>query len=150
MPLGDNLLQRLFLQTRKPIPGYRVWNSTLRALHLLSICGLLGGHLFSQPEAVILPWLYAPIISGLALLCLSLYQFNYAIFELSNFFIYLKLILLAMVPFLWSARVELLIIILLMSVLSSHMPKHYRHRRFIPPSIRKRLKILEQQPSSTT
>ena len=144
----DQLLQGYFLSSRPAIPGYRIWNSLFRALHILSICGVVGGHLFAQPETTILPWLYATILTGAVLLLLNLYQFNYAVFELSNYVIYLKLILLALIPVFWSARLELLIFILIISVIFSHMPKHYRHRRYIPEFINKKLKSLQDCRSS--
>ncbi len=144
MGLFDQLLKQYFLVPRKPLSGYRSWNSLFRALHILSVCGVVGGHIFTQPETAILPWLYATLLTGAVLLLLNLYQFNYAVFELSNYVIYLKLILLALVPILWSARLELLIIILIISVVFSHMPKHYRHRRFVPKLIQSKLNAMQQ------
>lgn len=143
MSFTDHLLQQYFLHSRPPIPGYRFWNSLFRALHILSVCGVVGGHIFSQPEAAILPWLYGTILTGVVLLLLNLYQFNYAVFELSNYIIYFKLILLSLVPVFWSVRLELLIFILIISVVFSHMPKHFRHRRFIPGFIQKKLQELQ-------
>jgi hypothetical protein len=144
MQFTDHLLQRHFLHSRPSIPGYKFWNSLFRALHILSVCGVVGGHIFSQPEAAILPWLYTTIFTGAVLLILNLYQFNYAVFELSNYIIYLKLILLSLIPVFWSVRLELLVFILIISVVFSHMPKHYRHRRFIPAFIQNKLKSLQE------
>lgn len=100
----------------------------LRALHILTTGVLLGGHIFIQPPEILIPWLWGSIISGLLLFATDLYASCAVVFEVRGIVVFVKLLLLLLVPILWDARVPLLITILIIGAVSSHMPRTYRHR----------------------
>lgn len=100
----------------------------LRALHIFTAGTLLAGYIFNQPAAVVEPWLFATVISGFLLLATDLHASLAVLCELRGLTVLMKLVLLALVPVFWDARIALLIAALVIGVIGSHMPSEYRHK----------------------
>jgi hypothetical protein len=88
----------------------------------------LGGHIFHQSNAVLEPWLWVAILSGLAILLTDIYSSFAVLFEIRGFVVLIKIMLLCLIPFFWEQRIFLLVLILFIGAISSHMPKRYRHK----------------------
>ena len=123
-----NLHSTLFPNTPRDFPFSRSVRIGLRTVHIFTSGTLLGGYIFEQPLTVLEPWLLGSIISGLLLFATDLYANASILFELSGLAVILKLVLLAILPLFWDARISLLVIILVIGSVSSHLPKRYRHR----------------------
>ena len=102
--------------------------SVLRALHILCTGVLIGGHIFNQSPEVIEPWLYASVLSGLAIFATDLHASMAVLFELRGLLLLLKIALLLLIPLFWQLRIPLLITVLFIGAVGSHMPKHWRHK----------------------
>lgn len=126
-----SVLRVLFPRVLRRFPYQRAIRITLRTLHILSASILLGGHLFNQPLDALYVWLYAAMTSGVLLLLTDLYASLTILFELRGMVAVLKIGLLLMVPFFWSQRVAILVLILIIAVVSSHMTGRLRHRRIV-------------------
>lgn len=92
---------------------------------------LLGGHIFNQSVAILEPWLWATVITGTIIFLTDLHSSLAIIFELRGIAIFFKIALLLLIPVFWEQRITLLVCILLIGAISSHLPKRYRHKKFI-------------------
>lgn len=100
----------------------------LRALHIFTAGTLLAGYIFDQPLAVLEPWLFGTVISGFLLLATDLHATLAVLCEVRGFAVLAKLVLMVLIPVFWEARVVLLLAALVVGVVSSHMPRQYRHK----------------------
>jgi hypothetical protein len=119
-----------FLFPREPrsFPFRRAARSILRAGHILASGTLLGGYIFAQPRADLEPWLMGTVISGLILMATDLHASLAVLLEMRGVGVLVKLVLLALVPVFWEARVSLLIAALMIGAIGSHLPARYRHK----------------------
>lgn len=118
----------LFPTEPRNFPFRRGIRTALRTLHILATSVLLGGHVFNQPPDMLATWLWGSIVSGLLLFATDLHASCAVIFELRGIAVFVKLLLLLLVPFMWDWRVPLLITALIIGAVSSHIPRNYRHR----------------------
>lgn len=123
-----NTWSTLFPSLPRSFPFRRGLRTILRALHILTTGVLLGGHIFDQPSEILLVWLWGSIISGLSLYATDLYASCAVVFEVRGIAVFVKLLLLLLVPVMWESRVPLLIAVLIIGAVSSHVPRTYRHR----------------------
>lgn len=100
----------------------------LRALHIFTASTLLAGYIFDQPVAVLEPWLFATVISGFLLLATDLHASLAVLLEVRGLAVFAKLVLMALVPVFWDARITLLLVAFVIGVVGSHMPGQYRHK----------------------
>ncbi len=121
------MFSALFPDTPREFPLRRSVRTTLRTAHILAAGTLLGGHVFNQPATALEPWLVATVASGLVLLATDLHASLAVLFELRGLGMVLKLVLVALVPAFWDARLPLLVAALIIGVVVSHLPKRYRH-----------------------
>jgi hypothetical protein len=121
----------LFPVEQRDFPYRLAVRILFRSLHILSVGVLLGGHIFNQPIDILEPWLWGAIITGLIILLTDLHSSFAVLFELRGIAILLKIILILLIPLFWEQRVLILISILFIGAISSHLPKRYRHKRYI-------------------
>ena len=67
------------------------------------------------------------IITGVAMYALEAFPNRRFLCEGWALLLWLKLVLLAAIPFLWNARVPILIAVLAIASIGSHMPRALRH-----------------------
>ena len=127
-PASARIFHLLFPACPRDFPFRRTVRILLRTAHVLTAGVLLGGHIFHQQPAVLEPWLWATVISGLLVLATDIHASLAVLFELRGIAVLLKIILLFLIPVFWEERILLLVIILMVGVISSHMPKRYRHK----------------------
>ena len=118
----------LFPNQPRSFPYRRAVLSILRALHILCTGVLVGGYLFNQTVAVVEPWLYASVTTGLMLFALDLHASMAVLFELRGLLLLVKVILLLLIPVFWQQRIPILITVLFIGAVGSHMPKRHRHK----------------------
>lgn len=109
------------------IPYARVWSILFRALHILAISILVGGHAFNAPADQLRPLLYLAIVSGVGMAWIEAYPFWQALFQGWGILLMIKLALLCVVPFAWSHRFAILVVVLIIGSVGSHMTKRLRH-----------------------
>ena len=126
--LNSRLLTILFPEQPREFPHRMAMRITLRALHIMTTGVFLGGHIFHQSNAVLEPWLWVAILSGLAILLTDIYSSFAVLFEIRGLVVLIKILLLCLIPFFWEQRIFLLVLILFIGAISSHMPKRYRHK----------------------
>jgi membrane protein implicated in regulation of membrane protease activity len=105
----------------------------LRSAHIFATGTLVGGYIFNQPTATLMPWLWGSVVTGILLLAADLHGNVAVLCEMRGIAVIAKVVLLLSIPVFWEARVPLLVIILLISAVSSHLPKRMRHRVLIFP-----------------
>jgi hypothetical protein len=118
------------------IPSLRVLRTTLRTLHLLAAAGLYGGHLHGVEAAQLRPALAATLVTGGAFLGLEVWRFPPCLMQLRGVATLGKLALLASVPLFWEQRALILSLVLVIGVVTSHMPGRLRYRSLlsgVPP-----------------
>ncbi len=99
----------------------------LRSVHIFTTGTLVGGYIFDQSAAVLLPWLWGSVISGILLLATDLHASFAVLCELRGIAVIVKVLLMLLIPLFWEARVPLLLAALVVGAVSSHMPRRYRH-----------------------
>ena len=124
------ILSYLFPNKPRDFPFRRTIRILSRALHILVASVLLGGHIFNQPVAILEPWLWATVITGLIILLTDLHASLAILFEVRGIAILIKISLFLLIPVFWEQRITLLIFILLFGAISSHLPKRIRHKLF--------------------
>jgi hypothetical protein len=122
-----DLRSRLLPEPRRRLRHGRAWNVAARTVHLAATGTLLGGHVFGASPDVLLPWLWAGIASGAAMLALELYTSFDWLAQGGGLAVILKLALLCAIPFAWFARVPILFAVVAVAGVGAHMPGKYRH-----------------------
>ena len=121
-------LRAIFLpEPRRRLPHARAWNVGARTIHLAATGLVLGGHFFGADAAALLPWLHAAIASGAVMFAVELYSSIDWLTEVGGLAVVLKVALLCLIPFAWSARVPILFAVVAVAGVGSHMPGKYRH-----------------------
>jgi hypothetical protein len=114
--------------TAKPtIPYARVWSILFRTLHLLAISILVGGHAFNAPIDPLRPMLYLAIVSGVGMAFIEAFPSWRVLFQGWGILVAIKLALLCAIPFAWSHRFAILVVVLVIASVGSHMTKRLRH-----------------------
>ncbi len=124
----SKVIAALFPRVPRSFAYRRGVRTVLRAAHIFTAGTLLGGYIFAQPISVLEPWLFATVISGFVLLATDLHASLTVLFEVRGLGVLVKLVLLALVPVFWEARIPLLLAALVIGAVSSHMPAEYRHK----------------------
>ncbi len=124
----DKIISALFPRVPRNFAYRRGVRTALRAAHIFAAGTLLAGYIFDQPAAVLEPWLLGTVLSGVLLLATDLHASLTVLLEVRGIGVLIKLVLLALVPVFWEARVPLLLTALAIGAVSSHMPGEYRHK----------------------
>ena len=109
------------------LTALRVYKLLARTVHLIAIAGLVGGHMFGAPLAALRLLLYLSIITGVAMCALEAYPNRRFFYEGWALLLWLKLVVLMLVPVFWNARKPILIAVLVIASVASHMPRALRH-----------------------
>ncbi len=118
------------------LPYARAWNIGLRTAHIAVSGSLVGGHVFDVPRERLLPWLYATIITGGALVFIEAFPRWRWCYQGRGLCVWVKLILLSLIPWFWEYRVPILFVVVVIASVGSHMPGRFRyysviHRRVL-------------------
>lgn len=113
--------------TAPAIPHARAWSILFRTIHLLAISILVGGHAFNAPAEQLRPMLYVAIGSGIGMAVIEAFPSFWAFFQGWGILVMIKLALLCIIPFAWSYRFPILVIVLAIGSVGSHMTKRLRH-----------------------
>ena len=108
-------------------PAPRFWNIVARTAHIVVAGALFGGHVFDTHPERLLPWLYAAVATGAALVVLEAYPSVSWLWELRGLAVLGKIALLLSIPWFWPHRVWLLIAVFVLASAGSHMPRRWRH-----------------------
>lgn len=108
-------------------PYGRACKIALRTAHLMAAGVLLGGHAFNAPAGQLRLWLYLAIASGVGMIALEACPSLHFVFEGWGVLLLVKLVLLAVIPFAWTARFPILLAVVALAAVGSHMPARFRH-----------------------
>lgn len=122
-----SLRRLLFPDPRRHLPGSRWLNITARTVHLTATGILLGAHYFDIPASSVSPFLWAAILSGAAMIAIEMYPTAHWAHQLCALFVYAKLALLCLVPFVWDQRLPILLAVVALAGVGSHAPRRFRH-----------------------
>ncbi|MBI3989829.1 MAG: hypothetical protein HY347_09460 [candidate division NC10 bacterium] len=93
----------------------------------------------------LLPYLWLTIFSGLGLVALEVHAEGLYWFVLGKgILVLVKLAILLLIPFLWEARVVLLLLVVGIASVGSHMPACYRHYSLLHRWMLEPVEILHQ------
>lgn len=111
----------------RPLPGVRVIRTTLRTAHLIAFGILYGGHVYGLPAQSLLPALVGTVVSGAVFMGLEIYRTPLWLVQIRGLATVAKIALVVAVGVLWSARVWLLTLAVVIGSVASHMPGRYRY-----------------------
>jgi len=74
-----------------------------------------------------MPLLWVAIVSGSVMIAVELYPTAHWAHQVCALFVYAKLGVLCLVPFLWEQRVPLLLLVLVLASVGAHAPRRVRH-----------------------
>lgn len=109
----------------------RALRVTLRTLHIIGFSVFFGGLWFSVPQAELMPWLYASVLTGAALMAMELLGGLDWFLQLAGGLTLIKLALLCLVPVFPDYNRFLLVLAVAISSVGSHMPAWLRHFNYI-------------------
>jgi hypothetical protein len=105
----------------------RFWNILFRTLHLTAFGVLLGGYAFDVDPERVTPALVATIVTGALLVLLEVATDPRWPFLGKGLFVLAKLVVLLLVPVFPTARVPLLVAVVVLAGVGAHMPRSLRH-----------------------
>ena len=128
--------QTFFPPQSRLLPGHRWINITLRSLHLVGLAGLGAGFLYPGIDESWIGYLYLTLVSGVILVLLSIWSNGIWLLQLRGQAILFKLLLLVVAGIWPGVKVELFILVIIISSVVSHAPGDFRyyslwHRRRI-------------------
>jgi len=111
----------------------RVLNIALRTAHIGVTSVLFGGHVFEASKAQLLPWLYLTIATGGILAAIEAFPRWRWFYQGRGVTVIGKLLLLCLIliPHLWTYRVAILVVVIVIASVGSHMPARYRYYSFV-------------------
>ena len=119
--------QSLISRLTRVMPRLRAWNIALRTAHIGVTGVLFGGHMFEVPAQRLLVWLYLTLCSGAMLVVLEACSHPGWWHQGRSVMVLAKLLLVGLVPWLWSYRVALLTGVIVLASVGSHMPRRLRY-----------------------
>lgn len=112
--------------------SFRRWLGVmLRTLHLLGVCGLMGGVLFRGEAVEWLPYLQLTLVSGIALMLTEIWENPGFLYEVRGAVLGLKFALLGIMALAPDLALPILIAVVVVSGVTSHAPKNFRHRLLV-------------------
>ena len=117
----------LFPEEPRPLPGRRVLKILFRAVHVLFAGILAGSYVFDVEAAQRAPWFSGTVASGLLILLLDLHESGAFLLQVRGMVVMGKLLVLFLLPWLTGWEAEVLGLLVLISVLSSHAPSSFRY-----------------------
>jgi len=117
----------LFPEQSRSFYGKRWLDIALRSVHLTGLLGVAGGVLFNAEQSLWLPYFLTTILSGLAMVLISLWSNGHWLLQNRGLVIIAKVTILSLLPVLPGYEQYLLIIIVIMSGISSHAPARFRY-----------------------
>jgi len=121
----------LFPDPPRVLPYARFWNIAFRTAHI-GVTGILfGGHVFEVGAERLLIWLYLSIFTGMCLIVIEAYPSCRWCYQGRGVFVFCKLLLLCLIPWLWSYRVPILVAVIVIAWVGSHMPRRFRYYSFV-------------------
>jgi hypothetical protein len=114
-------------QSLHALPYGRAWNIAFRTAHIGFTGVLFGGHVFGREAGTLLPWLYLTIFTGGVLVFLEAFPSWRWCCQGRAVMVVTKLCLVCLVPWLWSYRVPILTLVIVLGSVGSHMPRRFRY-----------------------
>lgn len=122
--------------------GERALSVSLRTVHILAFSVVLGGYVWNIASVRLMPALALSVLSGCALAGVEMYKSLHWLLLGKGLVVLLKLVLLLCLPFVGSAAVPLLLVVVVLASVGAHMPGRFRHysvllRRVVrsPPAV---------------
>ncbi|HNV04155.1 MAG TPA: hypothetical protein PLE61_08455 [Vicinamibacterales bacterium] len=117
----------LFPQPRRRLRHGRALNIAARTVHLAATGTLLGGHVVAADPGRLVPLVWVAVATGAVMMAVEIYPTAHWAHQVCALFVYAKLLLLGLVPFLWEHRVALLLAAVALASVGSHAPRRVRH-----------------------
>jgi len=128
---GSRLLELLFPDPPRSLPASRGIRIAFRTAHIASFGVVLGGHFFDIEPARLLWPLYATVATGAGLIAVELHKSCRWAYQGMGVMTLLKCALLLVIPWAWSWRVPILLVVVVLGSVGSHMPSRFRYYSFI-------------------
>ncbi len=117
----------IFPQQSRSFYAKRWFDILLRTIHLIGLLGLSGGILFNAEHSLWFPYFLTTIISGLAMVVLSVWSNGKWLLQNRGLMIILKVFILFLLAVFPEYALYLLIFIVIISGISSHAPAKFRY-----------------------
>ncbi|MHC4852333.1 MAG: hypothetical protein ACYTF5_09960 [Planctomycetota bacterium] len=117
----------LFPEEPRPLPGRRGLKILFRAVHVLFAGVLMGSYVFDVEAAQRAHWFSGTVVSGLLILLLDLHETGAFLLQVRGMVVLGKLLVLFPLPWFAGWEAEVLGLLVLISVLSSHAPSGFRY-----------------------
>lgn len=107
----------------------RFWNVLLRSIHLATMAVAVGGLVFDASWESVSPWLFGTVGSGMLLALVEAWpNASRWLREGRGLVVVAKIVVLAMIPWLWEYRTYILFAAIVVASIGSHMPGRFRYR----------------------
>ncbi len=137
--MTDTIIRILFPKEYRVFRHKRLIIIFFRTVHILCFSVLVGGIFFAQDKALLSPWFLGTILSGMGMFLIDMYGSCILLFEVRGVAILVKLLMLALLPFLsQTGQVTLLVIVIILSSYISHTTGKIRHKNLISEEFSKK------------
>jgi hypothetical protein len=109
----------------------RALRTSLRAVHVVAVAALYGGHVFAVEAERLLPAVVAAVGTGAALMAFEIHRAPVWCVQVRGAATFAKIALVASVAVFWTWRVQLLTLSMVVGVVTSHMPGRWRYRSLL-------------------
>ena len=109
----------------------RAVDIALRTVHIAAAGILLGGHWFGMDRPTLVVPLWVTVATGAGLIVTEVCHSRHWPHQVRGLLVMLKLAALCLVLLWWRARVWVLLVVLVVGMVGSHMPRRYRHYSLI-------------------
>ena len=131
MALDKTVNELQVLEKPRGLPYARAWNIATRTAHIAVTGVLVGGNAFDVEPDRLLVWMYLSIVTGALLVFIEAYPSFRWFYQGRGVFVYCKLFLLCLIPWMWSYRVAILFAVIIIASVGSHMPGRFRYYSFV-------------------
>ena len=123
----EKLASLLFPEEPRSLPGRRGLKILFRAVHILFAGVLAGSYVFEVEAAQRAPWFSGTIASGVLILLLDLHESGVFLLQVRGLVVIGKILVLLLLPWFAGWEAEVVGLLVLISVLSSHAPSRIRY-----------------------
>jgi len=117
----------VFPEQSRGFKGKRWVDVILRTIHLVGLLGIAGGILFQAPESQWYIYFLTTILSGIAMISISIWSNGKWMLQNRGLAIIVKFSLLLLIPTFPNLALQILIIVVIISGISSHAPARFRY-----------------------
>ena len=125
------LRRLLFPEPVRTLPCGRAFNIAFRTAHIAFTAVVVGGLVFQAGRERLSAWILLSLVTGIGLVAIEAYPSCRWFYQGRGIAVMAKLVLLCLIPLLWTYRLLILAVVIVIASVGSHMPGRFRYYSFL-------------------